>query len=97
MHPNLFTRASLNLSLTPLERAALRFLEGLAASALIAGVVAVAPYLAGQSIDWQRVLSVFVTAALSAVLLALSKYAKAFADPPLPSPVPAPPVPTTGA
>lgn len=81
---SLFARASAGLTLTPWERAVLRFLEGLAASALMAGVTAIAPYMAGQAIDWRKVLSVFVTAAFMAVLLALKKYAKAFGDAPLP-------------
>jgi hypothetical protein len=79
-----FIRAAAGLSLTPFERAALRFLEGLGASALLAGLVAIQPYLSGTSVDWANVAHVFLAAAVSTTFLALLKYARAFGDAPLP-------------
>lgn len=87
---SLFTRASAGLTLTPWERAALRFLEGLGAAALLAGLVAIEPYLSGAAINWGTVAHVFLTAGVSALFLALLKYARAFGDAPLP---PSPPTP----
>ena len=83
---NIFDRAARGVWLSPFERAALRLLEGIAVSALVAGLTAVVPYLAGSSIDWTKVAQVFVATAISAMLLSLLKYAKAFGDQPLPLP-----------
>lgn len=82
----LLDRAYANLNLTPLERAALRLLEGIVASAFIAGVVAVVPLLAGSTVDWANVGRVFASAAVTALLLAITKYVRAWGDPPLPGP-----------
>lgn len=89
MSKNMFARASAGLNLTPMERAALRMLEGLAATAVVAGITAAAPLLAGGSVDWANVGHVALAAGITAALLAILKYAKAFGDAPITEPVPA--------
>ena len=83
---NIFDRASHGYWLSPFERAALRLLEGIAASGFVAGAVAVLPLLSGASVDWPTAGRVFLAAAMTAMLLAGLKYAKAFGDAPLPVP-----------
>lgn len=94
---SLLQRAHLYANLTPGERALLKIVEGLAVSAIIAGLVAALPLLSTQSvasINWTAVLSVFVAAGGKTLYDGVSKYFKAFGDPPLP---PAPPTGDTGA
>jgi len=83
---NIFDRASRGMWLSPFERAALRLLEGIAASGFVAGAVAVLPLLGGNSVDWPSAGRVFLAAAVTAMLLAVLKYARAFGDAPLPVP-----------
>jgi hypothetical protein len=80
---NLFARAAQRQTLTPAERALLRLVEGLAATALVAALPIVAQALSDGAMDWGNVARTALAAAAVAVLLALVKYAKAFGDPPL--------------
>ena len=83
---SLLARAHLFQNLTPGERALLKIIEGLLVSAVIAGLVAAFPLLSTQnvaSINWTAVLSVFVAAAGKTLYDGVSKYFKAFGDPPL--------------
>ena len=85
---SLLARAHLFQKLTPGERALLRALEYLLVSAIVAGLVAVGPLISTQnvaSINWTAVLSAFATAAVMALYAGVSKYFKAFGDPPLPT------------
>src|SRR5690242_6650106 len=85
---SLLARAHFYQNLTPGERALLRALEYLLVSAIVAGLVAVGPLIATQnvaSVNWNAVLSAFATAAVMALYAAVSKYFKAFGDPPLPA------------
>jgi hypothetical protein len=88
MGGNVFARAYAGLNLTPFERGALRLLEGIGASAFIAGVTAAVPYLAGGTVNWGTVGHVFVAAAGTALCLALLKYLRAWGDPILAPPLP---------
>ena len=94
---SLLQRARLQMNLTPGERALLKIVEGLAVSAVIAGLVAAFPLLSTQNvsaINWTAVLSAFVVAGGKTLYDGVSKYFKSFGDPPLP---PAPPTGDTGA
>lgn len=85
---NLLERARFYQNLTPGERALLRALEYLLVSAIVAGLVAVGPLVTTQniaSVNWNAVLSAFATAAVVALYAGVSKYFKAFGDPPLPT------------
>ena len=85
---SLLRRAHFYADLTPGERALLRTLEYLLVSAIVAGLVAVGPLISTQnvaSINWTAVLSAFATAAVMALYAGVSKYFKAFGDPPLPT------------
>jgi hypothetical protein len=93
---NLFARNAAKLTLTPLERAVLQFLQGLAISALTAGATAAFPYLSGTTPDLATVARVFAIAAVASLLNSLLHYAKAFGDPPLPGPSGAPVPPQMG-
>jgi hypothetical protein len=91
MNPfSLFSRAANNLSLSPLERALIRMLEGAVASAFVSLYPAVNAYLIGQAVDWQSSLHLALAGAVVSFLLALSKYFKAQGDTPLAAPLAAP-------
>lgn len=84
----LVRRARAYQPLTPVERAILRLLEGLASVALIGAATAAAQYLAGPSglggtVNWPIVAHVCAAGAAVAVLMALAKYFKAHGDPAL--------------
>lgn len=87
----LFTRARLNLNLTPAERALLRLLEGMLIGAVVAGAQAVLPLLndaalaAPENIAWGSALHTFMAAFVAALILAARKYLAAQADPALPA------------
>lgn len=103
MGKSMFARASAGLNLTPGERAALKAVQGIIVSALVAGAVAVLPYLTGATVDWATVLHVFAAAVVASLALAVNKYWTAQGDPPLavvPPDAPAapqPPAPQAGA
>lgn len=80
---NLFVRAAQRQTLTPAERALLRLVEGLAATALVAALPIMAQALSQGALNWGDVARTALAAAAVAVLLALVKYARAFGDPPL--------------
>jgi hypothetical protein len=89
---NLLARARRYEQLTPLERAALRLVEGLLYVALVGAATAGAQYLAGpagaglgglSAINWATVARVCLAGGAVAVLLALAKYFKAHGDPAL--------------
>jgi hypothetical protein len=86
---NLLARARRYERLTPLERAALRLIEGLIYVLLVGAATAGAQYLAGPAgaglgaIDWAAVARVCLAGGAVAVLLALAKYFKAHGDPAL--------------
>ena len=84
---NIFSRAAAGLNLTPGERAFLKLVEGLWATALVAALPVVAEALAQRSVDWTVVLHAALAAAVTAVVLAILKYAKAQGDDPLSSAV----------
>jgi hypothetical protein len=79
---NVFARAAQRQMLTPAERALLRLVEGLAATALVAALPIVAQALSDGALDWGNVMRTALAAGAVAVLLALVKYARAFGDPP---------------
>lgn len=80
---SLFSRAFAGLNLSPFERAVLRFLQGLAAAALVAALPIVANALSARSPDWHTIAQEALAAAGTAVLLALHKYVTAQSDTPL--------------
>jgi len=80
----LMQRARAYAALTPGERALLRLIEGLLATALVAALPILADALARQSVNWGDVGRAALAAGATAALLALSKYLKAQGDPPLP-------------
>lgn len=86
---NLLARARRYEQLAPLERAALRLVEGLFYVALVGAATAGAQYLAGPAgaglgaIDWATVARVCLAGGAVAALLALAKYFKAHGDPAL--------------
>ena len=82
---SLFTRANAYAPLTPLERAFLKLLWGLGATALIAMLPILAQALAQQSVDWGVVLRTALAAGGVAISLALLKLVKAYRDPLLPA------------
>lgn len=74
-------------NLAPWERAVLRCIETLLIGAVIAGLAAAMPLLASgdaSQINWALVGQAALTAALMALYQGVSKYLKAFGDPPLP-------------
>ena len=82
---DLLQRAREYANLTPGERALLKVVEGLIFSAIIAGIVAALPAVSTQSlasINWMAVLTVFVSAGGKTLYDGVSKYFKAFGDPP---------------
>lgn len=80
---SIFSRAHLHANLTPAERALLKLIEGLACAALVAALPILSSALANGPVNWPDVVRAALAAAAVAVLLALSKYAKAHADPAL--------------
>jgi hypothetical protein len=88
---NMFTRSRLNLPLSPAERSFLKLLQGIVASALVSGVVAVVPFLEQQTVNWHTVATVGVSAVAVTLYTAIQKYFTAQGDPiVLPTPVAAP-------
>lgn len=55
---SMFTRARLQLPLTPGERSFLKFLQGVIWSILLTAVVAVLPLVEQQTINWHTVITV---------------------------------------
>ncbi len=80
---SLFGRARARAPLTPVERALLRLIEGLACAALVAALPVVADALGHGAVHWDDVGRTALAAAAVAVLLALAKYARAQGDPAL--------------
>lgn len=84
---NVFRRASMQLNLSPFERAALRFIELIAVAAAVAGLQAVSPLLAGVDlayIPWDRIAHTFLAAATAAIIASVLKYFRSWGDAPLP-------------
>ena len=79
---HLFQRARARVALTPGERALLRLLEGLLCAALVAAAPIIAQALGQQSVNWSDVGRAALAAGATAILLALTKYARAQGDPP---------------
>lgn len=77
---SMFTRARLQLPLTPSERSLLKALQTMAFSAIVAGVVAVLPFLEGQQVNWLTVIKVAGGAVGVAFFTTLSKYFTAQGD-----------------
>ena len=88
---NLFTRARLNLNLTPAERAFLRLVEGTLIGAVVAGAQAILPMFNDaalaqpDAIAWGTILHTFLAAFGATLILAARKYLAARADPALPT------------
>lgn len=78
-----FQRAAMYHPLSPVERALLRLVEGLVCTALVAALPLVADALAAGAVNWGQVGRAALAAGAVAVLLALSKYARAQGDPAL--------------
>lgn len=78
---SLFSQARSGAPLTPMQRAMLRLVEGLAAVALVAVLPVVASALSQSSPNWSDVAREALAAAGVAVALAVLKYAKAQGDP----------------
>lgn len=75
---DLFARARNGLSLTPAERSLLKLIEGLAVAGLVAAMPVLAEALSSRgTIVWNDVLHSALAAGITAVLMALLKYAKA--------------------
>ena len=85
MTGNIFARARAYASLTPAERALLKLIEGLICAALVAALPIVAEALGRGSVDWSAIPRAALAAASVAILMALTKYARAQADPELAS------------
>ena len=85
MTNNIFARARAYASLTPAERALLKLIEGLICAALVAALPIVAEALSRGGVDWPAIMRAALAAASVAVLMALTKYARAQADPALAS------------
>jgi hypothetical protein len=81
MTGNIFARARAYASLTPAERALLKLIEGLICAALVAALPIVADALSHGGVDWPAILRAALAAASVAILMALTKYARAQADP----------------
>ncbi len=81
--PNLIQRARAGATLTPAERALLRLAEGLLCAGLVAAAPVLAQALSQQGVNWGDVARAALAAAATAILLALTKYARAQGDPPL--------------
>ena len=80
---NMFTRARLNLALTPAERAFLKALKGIATSVVLAGATAVWPLVQAQTINWRTVGEVAVGSMAVTFFYAMDKYWTAQGDPAL--------------
>lgn len=83
MTSNIFARARAYASLTPAERALLKLVEGLICAALVAALPIVAEALGRGGVDWPAIVRAALAAASVAILMALTKYARAQADPDL--------------
>lgn len=82
MNPfNLFAQARAGAPLTPMQRAILKLVEGLAGVALVAALPVIAAALSSQSPNWADVAREALSAAGVAAFLALLKWAKAQGDP----------------
>lgn len=89
----IFARAASYANLSPLERAFLRFLGALVWGAFIAAGQAALPLLSSPTLDpttvpWAAVAHTFLATFSMALLLGISKYHSAQADPPLPTTTP---------
>jgi hypothetical protein len=93
---NLLRRAASYAPLTAGERALLRLCEGLLCAGLVAMAPVVAHALAQQQMSWSDTVRAALAAGAVAVLLALSKYARAHGDPALTGPSPVIAAPSDG-
>jgi hypothetical protein len=80
---SLFARASNHAALAPSERALLKLIEGLACAALVAALPIISDALGHGSVNWSDVGRTALATGVTAALLALIKYCKAYGDPPL--------------
>ena len=78
----LLRRARARAALTPAERALLRLAEGLLCAALVAAAPIIAQALSQQTVNWGAIGRAALAAGATAILLALTKYARAQGDPP---------------
>lgn len=74
MNANMFTRARLQLPLSPAERSFLKFLQGVFWSVILAGVTAVLPLLEQQTINWRTVLTLGAGTLGVTLALSIQKY-----------------------
>lgn len=79
---NLWQRAAQNVFLSPEERAFLKFVNGTLASAAMAGVSAVIPFVTGVQVNWLYVLQVFVAAFTLTVINTIQKWVTAHSPAP---------------
>jgi hypothetical protein len=83
----LLRRARLYQALTPAERAWLKLVGGVVATAVVSAILAAAQVVSGipvEKVNWQTVAQVAVGAGSAAVWAALAKFYKAHGDPALP-------------
>jgi hypothetical protein len=80
---NMFAKANAGMSLSPLQRAILRFVEGAIVATAVSMLPALSAALANQAPDWASVGKTALATFAVVVLLAMSKWAKAHGDAPL--------------
>ncbi len=83
---SLWSRARAYATLTPAERALLRLVEGLLCAGVVAALPVIAEALSQQPVNWSGLGRAALAAAATAMLLALSKYLRAYGDPPVGAP-----------
>jgi hypothetical protein len=83
---SLWGRARAYATLTPGERALLRLAEGLLCAGVVAALPVIAEALSQQPVHWSDLGRAALAAAATAMLLALSKYLRAYGDPPVATP-----------
>jgi len=80
---NIFAKANAGASLTPIQRAILRFIEGAVVATVVSMLPALSAALSSQTPDWIAVGRTALATFAVVLLLALSKWAKAHGDAPL--------------
>lgn len=77
---SMFTRARLQLPLTPAERSFLKFIQGAVVTVMVAAAAAGLPFIEQQTVDWRTVITVTAGTFVATLASMVQKYFTAQGD-----------------
>jgi autotransporter adhesin len=77
---SMFTRARLQMPLTPAERSFLKFIQGAIVTVLVAAIAAGLPFVEQQQVNWRTVITITVGTFVATLASMVQKYFSAQGD-----------------